>query len=236
MIITIYPGNHLCFHIASMQRLFTISISLIILGLGCEDPTPDVTADFSITIENLSSGESAVDLSPGVYFTQEDGFPLFFPNSQDFGDGLEELAEDGLIDRLQSNLNENQYILDVNGFSDILPGQSLAIELRASYGTFFNFATMFTESNDLFYSFNEDGIPLFKPNGDPVSGDVTHLVWLWDAGTEINQEPYIGSFQATRQSFNGEGDPEENGRVELINDGFEYPDKISIIRVTINPL
>ncbi|MEM7296706.1 MAG: spondin domain-containing protein [Bacteroidota bacterium] len=213
-------------------------IVLFLIGLlfsECEDATPDTSANFQITIENLSSGENTVLLSDGIYLLKQDGFPLYFPNSQDFGRGLEGLAEDGVVTELVANLQDDPNVMEVASFGAIPAGSSVVLNFSASYGTFFNFATMFTESNDLFYSFNEDGVPLFQPDGEPFNGDLTSLVWLWDLGTEINQVPYLGNFQPGRQAFNGEG-IDENGRLRLVNDEFTYPGKFSIIRVTITPI
>jgi len=213
-----------------------ILLICLLLGLfGCEDATPSVSADFQVTIQNLSVAETATVLSAGVYLINREGFPLYFSNAQDFGEGLEELAEDGFVTRLVENLKIKETVLQVDSFEAILPGQEINFQFNASYGEFFNFATMFTDSNDLFYSFNEDGIPLFSPDGSPVEGDFTSLIWLWDVGTEQNEEPYLGEFQPGRQVNPGDG-VIENGRIRLVNDGFSYPPKFTIIRVLISAL
>ena len=46
-----------------------------------------------------------------------------------------------------------------------------------------SFATMYVQSNDLFLAPGDTGIALFIDE-QPISGDVTALVRLWDAGTE----------------------------------------------------
>ncbi|WP_416208525.1 spondin domain-containing protein [Fodinibius sp.] len=51
---------------------------------------------------------------------------------------------------------------------------------------------MFVQSNDLFFSFDSEGIALFDENGNPVSGDITDRIMLWDAGTETDEEPGVG--------------------------------------------
>ena len=60
-------------------------------------------------------------------------------------------------------------------------------------GSYLSFANMFVKSNDLFYGFADTGLALYDANGDAVTGDVTMHVQLWDAGTEVNQEPGNGS-------------------------------------------
>jgi hypothetical protein len=53
---------------------------------------------------------------------------------------------------------------------------------------------MMGQSNDWFYAPAESGIDLFE-NGRGISGDITSQMVLWDAGTEVDQEPGIGSDQ-----------------------------------------
>ena len=60
-------------------------------------------------------------------------------------------------------------------------------------------------------------------------------IYLWDAETEKNQEPGIGSYQAPRQGMANEGEV-EMGPVQQIDnnsDGFDYPSVDEIIKVTI---
>ena len=204
-----------------MKLLIFSGLTLILFS--CESDLPDTKATFNVTIENVSSGEIATPLSGGIYLTKKDGFPLFFTNSQDYGNGLAAIAGDGIIDPLFNNLSENPEVILVGSFTPIPPGTKSTFELEAEYGDFFNFATMFVQSNDLFYSFPDDGLHLFEPDGKPRSGDFSHSVFLWDVGQEINQEPYVGSFQPGRQSQPGEGQP-ENSVVRLVNDGFTYPE------------
>ena len=94
---------------------------------------------------------------------------------------------------------------------------------------------MLVQSNDLFYAPDQNGIALYDANGDAVTGDMTSMIDLWDAGTEVNEEPGVGPNQAPRQSGPNTG-TDENGTVELIaniNDGFTYPAVADVIEVTI---
>jgi hypothetical protein len=68
---------------------------------------------------------------------------------------------------------------------------------------------MMGQSNDWFYAPAESGILLFK-NGNPISGDITSEIILWDAGTEVNQEPGIRPDQGPRQKAPNTGEA-ENG-------------------------
>ena len=75
----------------------------------------------------------------------------------------------------------------------ILGGSRYEFTLTASPGARLTLAMMFGQSNDIFYA--ADAIDLFK-GGRTLQRDVTSAVSLWDAGTEINQEPGTGADQA----------------------------------------
>ena len=203
---------------------------------GCEG-IPDTRADFTVTIENLSGTEAApaVVLSRGVFLTHRGGHPLFFNLSFDYGLGLEELAEDGVNDTLFSNLRTRRDVITSGVFSAISPGESVSFDFSAYYGETFNLASMFMESNDAFYAYNDDGLSLFHPDGDPISGDFTQKIFLWDVGTELNEAPYTGPNQPGRQMAMGQGEFVAFERVRLIDDGFTYPDKTAVIRITFSP-
>ena len=117
----------------------------------------------------------------------------------------------------------------------ITPGNSESFTINAGKGHYLSFATMFVQSNDLFFAPDEGGIALYDSNGDPVTGDITMMVNLWDAGTEVNEEPGTGPNQPPRQSGPNTG-PAENGTVKLITevqDGFTYPAVSDVIMLTL---
>ncbi len=206
----------------------------LLVAWSCE-PVPDTRARFTVTIENLTSAETASVLAAGIYFTQSQGNPLFFNLSFDYGDGLELLAEDGIADTLFANIQRRPEILESGTFPDILPGESRQFTFEASYGDYFNFATMFVESNDLFYAFHDGGFSLFEPDGEPITGEFASKVFLWDAGTEENEPPYTGEFQPGRQNAVGDGVATPNEPVRLLDDGFDYPAKTAVISIIFSP-
>src|SRR6185312_5028616 len=71
----------------------------------------------------------------------------------------------------------------------ILPGQSAAIQFSAAKGEAITFATMYGASNDLFFAPDNPGIKVYDSVGNPIEGDVSAQVKLWDNGTRINQTP-----------------------------------------------
>lgn len=121
-------------------------------------------------------------------------------------------------------------------------GEAYEIRFAAGHGHFLSFATMLRESNDWFFAPGPDGIPLYD-NGTPVSGDVTRFVRLWDAGTEIDQEPAVGDATGRRQRTRdfGDADPDPGVRevpmTVRLGDGrtFVRPAVASMIRVTLTP-
>ena len=110
------------------------------------------------------------------------------------------------------------------------PAQSESFTFHAGKGHFLSFATMFVQSNDLFYAPAEDGLALYDASGNAITGDVTGMIGLWDAGTEVNEEPGVGPNQAPRQSGPDTG-MDENGNVVPVNDAYTYPDVEDVIKV-----
>ena len=113
----------------------------------------------------------------------------------------------------------------------LLPGGVYEFSFDGTEGMKFNLIAMYGQSNDLFYS-PKAALDLFDKHGNPLGGDITDKLLLWDAGTEINQAPGIGDEQAPRQKMANTGKT-ENGVVHLVKDGFTYPNTNDVLRVTI---
>lgn len=94
-----------------------------------------------------------------------------------------------------------------------------------------SFATMFVQTNDWFWSPGPDGLALVDVDGNPVSGDVTDQISLWDAGTEADQAPGEGADQAPRQAGPDTGDADPDTAVRAV-EGF---DATSYLPVTLSP-
>ncbi|GJM30180.1 MAG: hypothetical protein DHS20C17_28150 [Cyclobacteriaceae bacterium] len=215
-------------------------------GLGLED----IAEDGDPTNLTTSLGDDTgliTPLSPGVWAVHENGVnPLFNSGSADLGEGLEAIAEDGEPGALAAVLSGKSGVSSSDLFNTpvgaaapgpAVPGGAYEFSFSAEEGDYLSFATMFVQSNDLFYTFSENGIALFS-GSNPVSGDVTVQVLLYDAGTEVNEFPGAGLNQVIRQSGPDTG-LEENGVVTDVNntgDGFSYPAVADIIRVSITPM
>jgi len=207
---------------------------------------------FVIRIENVAeadaltaNGENApVLLSPGVWVTHTQNRPLFASGFPDFGEGLEALAEDGNPVPLMLSIEDQSGIVDGGAFNTpvggsapgpIGSGQAYEFTLTATAGERLSLATMFVQSNDLFYAPSEIGMALFDLNGGPIEADLTPLLRLWDAGTEVNQRPGAGADQAPRQPWPNVG-RSEGGVVQQVDDGFSYPGVSEVLRLTVRPL
>jgi len=74
----------------------------------------------------------------------------------------------------------------------ILPGQSVTITFSAAKGEALSFVTMYGASNDLFFAPSNPGIAVYDNSGNPIEGDVSEQIKLWDNGTRVNQAPGAG--------------------------------------------
>jgi hypothetical protein len=150
----------------------------------------------------LSNGKTEpVGVAPVLYVIHTNRAPLFTSGKPDRGKGLEALAEDGPTGPLEKSLKGQPGIVRVGSTDtpvgasspgDIWPGQTFEFKVTAKPGERLTIATMFAQSNDLFYAPREEGIALFDARGKPVAGDITSQILLWDAGTEVNEEPRPG--------------------------------------------
>jgi hypothetical protein len=186
-------------------------------------PTTLKLPDGSATAAPISTGLIVVSAKQNVLF--QTGVPTA-------ESGLQQLAEDGtpvpLIHKLiRSRLKDVEFIA---------PG--LHYRIKATPGDRFHFAVMFVQSNDLFYAFDATGLPLFDGQGKPISGDVTKYVSLWDAGTEVNQTPGLGTDQAPRQVQPDVGEKEYEPVVlaDQRSGGFTFPAVADVIKVTVTPV
>ncbi len=91
------------------------------------------------------------------------------------------------------NVLQSQPLVESGTFQQpgvlIHPGDSSSITFSAAKGEAFTFATMYGWSNDLFFAPANPGIALYDASGNPINGDVSSEIKLWDNGTRINQKP-----------------------------------------------
>jgi hypothetical protein len=231
-----------------MKKYLLFLLPVFIISCSQDNPVtvkPDThgahdSINFKLKIENvsksdilkLSNGKSeALNLSKGVWCVYSKTNPLFTNDQKNKLPEMEKLAEDGESFTIDNKLTEG--ISSTGVFNQITSNSSIEISFSAKSGDKLTFATMFTQSNDLFYS--TEGIELFDKDKEPIKGDLTSQISLWDLGTEFNQEPGLGDEQATRQKSSNFGKSESNNtqKIENVKDGFTYPKTTDVLKITL---
>jgi hypothetical protein len=206
---------------------------------------------FTLRVENITTPDAfmasngvkwSLAFSPGTAVVHTANAPIFTAGEKDRGKGLEAQSEDGNPSMLAKSLKGAKGIKSVvvyntpvgaKGPGPITPGAAYETTISAMTGDRLSMTIMMGQSNDWFYAPAESGIELFK-DGKAVSGDITSQIMMWDAGTEVDQEPGIGSDQGPRQKKPNTGKA-ENGVVHKVQDGKTYSDATKVMRVTITP-
>ena len=94
-----------------------------------------------------------------------------------------------------SNVLQSQPLVESGTFKGsgspalILPDSSVTIQFSAAKGQAISFATMYGWSNDLFFAPANPGIQVYDSLGNPIQGDVSSQVKLWDNGTRVETTP-----------------------------------------------
>jgi len=210
-------------------------------------------ARFKVRVENISNpqGMTASNgekfpfaLSPGMFVVSDKNATLFTEGKPARTNGLEMQAEDGNPSELVSSLVSMHHSSNLHGVFNmpigamaagpIRPGDSYEFTVSAMPGMKLFMAQMFGQSNDWFYAPGPKGIALFDSKGNPVSGDITDQLYLWDAGTEKDEEIGIGPNQGPRQKGPNTGD-DEHGVVHRVNDARWSGRNREYFRITITP-
>lgn len=197
------------------------------------------------TYKTSAGDDLPVVFAPGVDVVHPSG-SQWFTDGQAASPGLEHLAEDGNPKDAQRELETRDIgVVGVFGAdkanisyddSPIEPGGEADFLTDAQPGDLIELGMMWSQSNDVFVATPPGGVPLFDENANPVAS-LTGLS-LWDAGTEMNQEPGAGSTQAPRQSAPGEG-TQENGVIRKLEGdkdvmGFQYPPLADTLEIVVS--
>jgi hypothetical protein len=235
----------------SIVRAASLSAVALAFAQGVMAQGATAAARFTIRVENISRGE-VLKLSTGktapfvsasvLWVVHTGGTPLFTGGQRDAGRGLETLAETGDPAPLAGALGSAKGVAAIGAAATPLggtaqgplaPGQAYEFEITAEPGQALSLAWMFGQSNDLFYA-NDRPIALFDAAGKPVQGDMTAQLSLWDAGTEVNEEPGLGPNQGPRQASLDAG-VVEHEPIAHLHDRFRYPRTGDVLRLTISP-
>lgn len=235
-------------------KVFGVAVSAL-LGVAAVASANDKPTKFTVRIENVSKPDAftasdgtkwSLGFSPGTAVVHTGKSPIFSAGKTDRGNGLEAQSEEGDPTVLAKSLAGVKGIRSVTVFNTpvramaagpITPGMAYEVTVSALPGDRLTLTTMMGQSNDWFYAPAEAGIALFK-NGKPISGDITAEIVLWDAGTEVNQEPGIGADQGPRQKAPNTGKA-ENGVVRNVTEveyGSAFTRVSDVMRVIITPM
>ncbi|MCC7307528.1 MAG: spondin domain-containing protein [Acidobacteria bacterium] len=223
-------------------------VAALVLGIQAFAKKGKKQATFKVRVENISNPDGletdggtkySFALSPGLFIVNHKK-QYFFDEGKRADMALELQAEDGNPETLSKKLltkvgSINMGVFNTPAGADkpgpLLPGNVYEFSFAGTEGMKFNLIAMYGQSNDLFYA-PRQALDLFDNNGNPLNGDITDKLLLWDAGTEVNQAPGFGDEQAPRQKMANTGKAEK-GVVQLVKDGFNYPNTKDVLRVTI---
>ncbi len=171
---------------------------------------------FEITLTNRSDAGGAMltPVGPVFWATHDDSWSLFEEGGSATA-GLEELAEDGSPAGLVAEHSSAGGVgvagaqpITVERPSDpagpAMPGERFRFSVTPdSTYRYLSFATMLVESNDAFLAL-PFGVELIDGAGSvrsaaAVETDIGRWLAVWDAGTEANEVPGAGLYQAPRQ-------------------------------------
>lgn len=232
-----------------MKRAFFLSlmalVALSVSALAQHGGKGEVK--FTVRVENVSQEQTAKDgtkwpfaLSPGLYVLHNRDVRLFREGLPAVN-GLQELAETGnpgvIVKVLEGREHMGHGVFNTPVGADkpgpIGPGGAYEFSFTASPGMRLSLAMMFGQSNDWFYAPKRQGIDLFT-NGKPLSGDITNDFMLFDAGTEVNEEPGVGPNQGPRQKTPDAG-AREHGKVHAEKTSSFFTRNGELFKITITP-
>jgi len=222
--------------VASPNVLFTPGTAD--LGQGLEQiAEAGNTSRLALSMAELSG--AATPISPLLAAVHTAGEPLYSVGQPDRGQGLEQIAESGNTAILAAAIAGSAIVNTPVGATmpgPAHPGQAFEFTVSAQPGDRLSFATMFGTSNDWFFGTPPGGLPLFDGDGQPVGGDLTNLISLFDAGTEIDEEPGIGADTGPQQLTPDQGQADPIDQVREVP-AAAYGQPVSThIRVTLMPM
>jgi hypothetical protein len=232
----------------SLLTAFYVTQFTVAVATRKNEPTK-----FKVRVENISNPEGMTAsngekfpfaLSPGMFVLSEKSAALFTEGKPVRKNGLEMQAEDGDPSGLVASLVAMHHSSNLHGVFNtpigamaagpIRPGDSYEFTVTAMPGMKFFMTQMFGQSNDWFYAPGPNGIALFDGKGNPVNADITEQFYLWDAGTEKDEEIGIGPNQGPRQKNPNTG-ADEHGVVHRVKDERWTAKNANYFRVTITP-
>jgi hypothetical protein len=181
----------------------------------------------------------ATPISPGVFAVHREAEPLYALGLADRGEGLEMLAESGNNTTLSagtraavSSVGAFDMPIGAAAKAPAKPGDAYEVSIAGMPGDRVSFASMFGMSDDWFFATGPDGIALFDDDGAPISGEVTEQVGIYDAGTELDEEPAIGMDTGPQQAAPDQGPADP---IHLVREADYAVPASAHLRVTLTP-
>jgi hypothetical protein len=183
-------------------------------------------------------------VSPGVFLVTASGHTLFTTGVADSGQGLERIAEEGNITPLFEAMKGHIMAQDMLGTFNTpegaaspgaaRPGSAYTFEVSARPGDRLSFVTMYGMSNDWFFGTSSEGIALFDAMEQPVTGDVSSMLRLYDAGTELSEELGIGANTGPQQAAPNTGMADTDNKVREVSSSVYSTPVTSHLKLTIS--
>ncbi len=231
-----------------MKRIFFLSLALVTFMTSATtfaQHNDKGGVKFTVRVENVSQEQTAKDgtkwpfaLSPGLYVLHNREVRLFREGVPAVN-GLEALAETGNPGEIVKTLEGREHMghgvfntpVGADAPGPIGPGGVYEFSFNAKPGMRLSLAMMFGQSNDWFYAPQRQGIELFT-NGKALNGNITNEFMLYDAGTEVNEEPGVGPNQGARQKSIDAG-ISENGKVKAAKNSAFFIKNGELFKITI---
>jgi hypothetical protein len=90
-------------------------------------------------------------------------------------------------------------------------------------------------SDDWFFGTEPEGIALFDEAGNPVNGDVSDHVGIYDAGTELDEQLAIGPDTGPQQPAPNTGAADPVAQVRAVSAARYGQPASAHLRVTLTP-
>ncbi|WP_025664062.1 spondin domain-containing protein [Aquimarina megaterium] len=161
--------------------------------------------------------------SPGIVYAFNTNSDPWFTQGESAraASGVEQIAEDG------NNQMAYEYLKGLGvptakstQTAPVGPGESLTFTIQVPNGQGYKlgFGTMLVQTNDWFISYNNNGVALFNASGTPTSGiSNSQQTYLFDAGTEEDEDVGFGMFQAPRQGPANTGAADDNTAIRRVS-------------------
>jgi len=163
--------------------LIPIAASILFLS-GCPggDDNEPVTKSYTITVTNLTNNQPLSPITAIAHSHNYDLFSIGKPASL----SLEKVAESGDNADYVASIDTDDDVIDVAAGAGVIPpgtSDSVTLTLTGDDETFLSVVSMLVNTNDAF-----TGDKNHQIDNLGVDQSLTHLLYVWDSGTEANTE------------------------------------------------